>query len=250
MRRASIPTARSVTVASIPAALDALKTFPIPVVLKADGLAAGKGVVVAHSSAEAQAAIPQLLPPNASLLIEEFLAGEEVSFIVLSDGARFLPFEATQDHKAVHDGDTGPNTGGMGAYCDGRILSSADRARILDNVVEPALSTMRAEGTPFTGFLYAGIMMTSAGPKVLEFNARLGDPETQSSPAPHGRRFRRPSARRRRGLPRFRNVHLETRTLRLRRSRRARLPRRAPYRRRHPRHRSPRPPSSSKPARD
>jgi len=180
MHRASIPTARSLTVQSIPAALDALRSFPIPVVLKADGLAAGKGVVVAHSSAEAEAAIPQLLLPSASLVIEEFLTGEEVSFIVLSDGVRFLPFEATQDHKAVHDGDTGPNTGGMGAYCDGRILSSADRESILDTVVEPALATMRAEGEPFTGFLYAGIMMTAAGPKVLEFNARLGDPETQA----------------------------------------------------------------------
>ena len=180
MHRASIPTARSVTVGSIPAALDALKTFPIPVVLKADGLAAGKGVVVAHSPAEAEAAIPQLLLPGASLVIEEFLTGEEVSFIVLSDGARFVPFEATQDHKAVHDGDTGPNTGGMGAYCDGRILSSAERDHILETVIEPALATMRTEGTPFTGFLYAGIMMTSAGPKVLEFNARLGDPETQT----------------------------------------------------------------------
>jgi phosphoribosylamine--glycine ligase len=109
------------------------------------------------------------------LVIEEFLQGEEVSFIVLSDGRHVVPLEATQDHKAVGDGDTGPNTGGMGAYCDGRILSATDTGKILDTVIEPAV---RATG--FTGFLYAGLMMTTDGPKVLEFNVRLGDPETQA----------------------------------------------------------------------
>ena len=107
-------------------------------------------------------------------MIEEFLEGEEVSFIVLSDGRSFVPFEATQDHKTVGDGDTGPNTGGMGAYCDGRILLRNDTQRILDTIIDPAI---RATG--FTGFLYAGLMMTADGPKVLEFNVRLGDPETQ-----------------------------------------------------------------------
>ncbi len=108
------------------------------------------------------------------LVIEEFLEGEEVSFIAISDGRDVVALEATQDHKAVGDGDTGPNTGGMGAYCDGRILSAADSQRILDTIIAP---TVRATG--FTGFLYAGLMMTADGPKVLEFNVRLGDPETQ-----------------------------------------------------------------------
>jgi phosphoribosylamine--glycine ligase len=113
-------------------------------------------------------------------VIEEFLEGEEVSFIALSDGRYILPLEPTQDHKAVFDGDTGPNTGGMGAYCDSRILDASERQFAMDRVIAPALEQMRAEGCPFTGFLYAGLMMTAAGPKVLEFNVRLGDPETQA----------------------------------------------------------------------
>ncbi len=113
-------------------------------------------------------------------MIEEFLEGEEVSFIVLSDGHRALPLEASQDHKTLLDCGQGPNTGGMGAYSDGRILDATAQARVLDTVIEPALAGMRAEGCPFTGFLYAGLMMTAAGPRVLEFNARLGDPETQA----------------------------------------------------------------------
>jgi len=140
-------------------------------VVKADGLAAGKGVVIAHDRGAAESAIRTLGP---RLVIEEFLEGEEVSFIVLSDGHNIVPLEATQDHKTVGDDDTGPNTGGMGAYCDGRILSSADSQLVMDTIIEPVI---RATG--FTGFLYAGLMMTSAGPKVLEFNVRLGDPETQ-----------------------------------------------------------------------
>jgi phosphoribosylamine--glycine ligase len=149
------------------------------VVLKADGLAAGKGVIIASSAAEANLAITQLLTPGSRLVIEEFLTGEEVSFIVLSDGVNILQLEPTQDHKTVHDGDTGPNTGGMGAYCDGRILDDFQKAEIMARVIRPAIRHMRAEGRPFTGFLYAGVMMTAQGPKVLEFNARLGDPETQ-----------------------------------------------------------------------
>jgi phosphoribosylamine--glycine ligase len=113
------------------------------------------------------------------LVIEEFLTGEEVSFIVLSDGENVLALEPTQDHKAVYDGDTGPNTGGMGAYCDSRILTPEQRQDVLDRIIAPSIGQMREDGMPFTGFLYAGLMMTSAGPKVLEYNVRLGDPETQ-----------------------------------------------------------------------
>jgi phosphoribosylamine---glycine ligase len=169
MQRVGIPTARFVRVEND--GLAALDQFDYPVVVKADGLAAGKGVIIAHTRAEAEAAVISLGP---RLVIEEFLEGEEVSFIVLSDGRNVVPLEATQDHKAVGDGDTGPNTGGMGAYCDGRILSDGQIGTILDTVIEPAV---RATG--FTGFLYAGMMMTADGPKVLEFNVRLGDPEAQ-----------------------------------------------------------------------
>ena len=140
-------------------------------VLKADGLAAGKGVVVAHNAAEAEAALATL---KGRLVIEEFLTGEEVSFIALCDGRDALPLAATQDHKAVFDGDRGPNTGGMGAYCDAGILSEAVTRMVMDRVIYPTVEAMN-----FTGFLYAGLMITADGPKVLEFNVRLGDPETQ-----------------------------------------------------------------------
>lgn len=182
MIRAGIPTARHRTVATLADAGAALDEFGFPVVLKADGLAAGKGVVIAQDRAEAEAALPALL--GSRLVVEEFLDGEEVSFIVLSDGKRFVSFAPTQDHKAAYDGDTGPNTGGMGAYRDGRILSEAQTTEILNTVIEPSIRQMAAEGRPFTGFLYAGLMMTADGPRVLEFNARLGDPETQ--PLMHG----------------------------------------------------------------
>jgi phosphoribosylamine--glycine ligase len=145
-------------------------------VVKADGLAAGKGVIIAHTEAEAKAAIARLGP---AVIIEEFLQGEEVSFIGLSDGHSVLAFPPTQDHKRALDNDEGPNTGGMGAYLDGRILTVAQEADIMDRIMLPAIARMRAEGTPFTGFLYAGLMLTPDGPKVLEFNVRLGDPETQ-----------------------------------------------------------------------
>lgn len=179
MDAAGIPTARHITAEGEPAALDALQSFPAPVVLKADGLAAGKGVVIASTHSEAHRAIPELLAYSQRLVIEEYLAGEEVSFIVLTDGTNVLAFEPAQDHKTVLDGDQGPNTGGMGAYCDGRIASQHDQAKIVDAVIRPVLEYMRRNGTPFTGFLYAGLMMTAEGPKVLEFNCRLGDPETQ-----------------------------------------------------------------------
>jgi phosphoribosylamine---glycine ligase len=171
MQSAGIPTARFVRTESDDAAIKALSQFDYPVAVKADGLAAGKGVIIAHGRAEAESAVHALGP---RLVIEEFLLGEEVSFIVLADGREVVALEATQDHKTVRDGDTGPNTGGMGAYCDGRIVSPADTQRILDAIIQPAV-----HATGFTGFLYAGLMMTSDGPKVIEFNVRLGDPETQ-----------------------------------------------------------------------
>ena len=166
-----IPTAAYTTVEDASHARMALGRFGFPVVLKADGLAAGKGVVVAHNAAEAEAALATL---KGRLVIEEFLAGEEVSFIALCDGRDALPLAATQDHKAVFDGDQGPNTGGMGAYCDAGILSEAVTRMVMDRVIYPTVEAMN-----FTGFLYAGLMMTVDGPKVLEFNVRLGDPETQ-----------------------------------------------------------------------
>ncbi|MEQ1883621.1 MAG: phosphoribosylamine--glycine ligase [Bryobacteraceae bacterium] len=171
MQRTGIPTARFLRTESDQAALDALAQFSLPVVVKADGLAAGKGVIIAHTLKEAQAAVRTLGP---KLVIEEFLTGEEVSFIVLSDGRTAIPFEATQDHKTIFDNDTGPNTGGMGAYCDGRIITAADSSRVMETIINPAI-----HATGFTGFLYAGLMMTADGPKVIEFNVRLGDPETQ-----------------------------------------------------------------------
>jgi phosphoribosylamine--glycine ligase len=171
MEDVGIPTARAERVTSVEEAKAALARFPMPVVIKADGLMAGKGVVIARTRAEAEAAVEALGP---ALIVEEFLEGEEVSFIVLADGRDVVAFEATQDHKAVWDDDRGPNTGGMGAYCDGRILDSATADSVLRDVIHPAV-----ERTKFTGFLYAGLMMTADGPRVLEFNVRLGDPETQ-----------------------------------------------------------------------
>jgi phosphoribosylamine--glycine ligase len=179
MLRAGIPTARFATVETVDQALAALPDFDFPVVLKADGLAAGKGVIIANSQEEAEQAVTQLLTPGSVLVIEEFLTGEEVSFIVLTDGVSVLPLEPTQDHKAAFDGDQGPNTGGMGAYCDGRTLGDFQKALVMAQIINPVIEHMRADGHPFTGFLYAGLMMTRQGPKVLEFNARLGDPETQ-----------------------------------------------------------------------
>jgi phosphoribosylamine---glycine ligase len=180
MLRAGIPTARFATATDAEEARDALLEFDLPVVIKADGLAAGKGVIIANTYEEARRAIDQLMTIGESLVIEEFLAGEEVSFIVLSDGVNVLALEPTQDHKTVLDGDQGPNTGGMGAYCDGRILDPFRQELVMAQVIRPAIAQMRADGTPFTGFLYAGLMMTAQGPKVVEFNARLGDPETQA----------------------------------------------------------------------
>jgi phosphoribosylamine---glycine ligase len=175
--RAGIPTARSKQVADSQEALSAIKAFSFPVVIKADGLAAGKGVVIAQNQAEAEHAIERLGP---TLVIEEYLEGEEVSFIGVSNGQTLFPFTPSQDHKRVFDGDEGPNTGGMGAYADPRILRPAQSGDVMERIMLPSLRQMNAEGTPFTGFLYAGLMMTAEGPKILEFNVRLGDPETQA----------------------------------------------------------------------
>jgi len=171
LQQSNIPTAAFVAAPNAADAHRALDRFSYPVVIKQDSLAAGKGVVVAEDRAAAEAALASLKPP---FVVEEFLAGEEVSYIVLSDGRNVIPLEPTQDHKAVFDGDAGPNTGGMGAYCDSRILNAAESRMVLDTIIRPTI-----EATGFTGFLYAGLMMTSTGPKVLEFNVRLGDPETQ-----------------------------------------------------------------------
>ncbi len=183
--RHGIPTARYATVTTLTGAIQAIDSFDAPFVLKADGLAAGKGVIIVPTKEEAATAAAQLLDGSlvgeagARLVVEEFLVGEEVSYIAITDGTTILPLKPAQDHKAVFDGDTGPNTGGMGAYVDDRILTTAQHEQIMAEILRPTVDGMKAEGTPFTGFLYAGLMMTATGPKILEYNVRLGDPETQ-----------------------------------------------------------------------
>lgn len=185
MRRSGIPTARFEVASTFEQALQALARFPLPVVVKADGLAAGKGVVVARNPIEAESAVEDFMVRKTlgrageRLIIEECLAGEEMSFIVLTDGRAILPLVPTQDHKALLDGDAGPNTGGMGAYSDDSILSPALHDEVLRSIVAPTLAGMEMEGSPFRGFLYCGLMMTAAGPMLLEYNVRLGDPEAQ-----------------------------------------------------------------------
>ena len=180
MDQAGIPTAPYTTADNAEHAREALRDFGFPVVLKADGLAAGKGVVIAHDATEAENAIQSLFNLSRRIVIEEFLQGREVSFIVLTDGRHVIPLEPTRDHKTLLDGDQGPNTGGMGAFSDSAILSEEARGRILDTIIEPAIHRLATDGNPFTGFLYAGLILTDNGPRVLEFNARLGDPETQA----------------------------------------------------------------------
>ena len=181
----SLPTASSALLDDVRDVDATVGRFGYPVALKADGLAAGKGVIIAEDEAQARASAREMLAGNLvgeagrRILVEQFLVGEEVSFMVLSDGEAFCILPATQDHKRALDGDQGPNTGGMGAYCDDSIISDAMRDRIVDTIVEPALAGMRGRGTPFKGFLYCGLMLTEDGPQVLEFNVRLGDPETQ-----------------------------------------------------------------------
>jgi phosphoribosylamine---glycine ligase len=183
--RHGIPTARYKTADSEAEARAVLDEFTAPVVLKADGLAAGKGVIIAATMDEACDAVRGFMTGELAgaagkrLVIEEFLVGEEVSFIALSDGKTLLPLLPSQDHKAIFDGDKGPNTGGMGAYADERILTAEQTRQVMEQVMHPAVAGMRRDGHPFTGFLYGGLMMTAEGPRLLEFNVRMGDPETQ-----------------------------------------------------------------------
>lgn len=184
MQRHHIPTAAFATFQNNAEAKAYVKHMGTPIVIKADGLAAGKGVVVAFTETEALQAIDDFLPTNnaagGQLVIEEFIAGEEASFIVIADGLDIVPLASAQDHKARDNGDTGPNTGGMGAYSPAPVLTSALQQRVINEVIKPTLQGMLSEGHPYTGFLYAGLMIDKNGnPKVLEFNCRLGDPETQ-----------------------------------------------------------------------
>jgi len=185
MQRHSIPTARFKVAESFEQAVKDLDEFGSPVVVKADGLAAGKGVVIAHTREEAEKTLDEFIRQRSlgsageRVVLEEALVGEELSFIVLTDGRAILPLVPTQDHKAVFDNDQGPNTGGMGAYSEDSILDEALRTEIIRDVVAPTLVGMAAEGTPYRGFLYCGLMLTAQGPKVLEYNVRMGDPESQ-----------------------------------------------------------------------
>ena len=180
-RRADIPTAGYVRVDNRRDAEAALAaTFGYPVVIKADGLAAGKGVVIATSEAEAAQAFDAMFAQgDAPVVLEEFLEGEEASLFVLTDGHALLPFGSAQDHKRVGEGDTGPNTGGMGAYSPAPVLTPDLEERAIAEIVAPTVKAMRGEGMPFSGVLYAGLMLTRTGPKLIEYNARFGDPECQ-----------------------------------------------------------------------
>ncbi len=182
--RAGIPTAGYVRTASLAEARAALDRFAPPYVLKADGLAAGKGVVIAATLPEAEAALADMFgggfgAAGSEVVIEEFMQGEEASFFALTDGTTIIPFGSAQDHKRVGDGDTGPNTGGMGAYSPAPVLTAELQARVMAEIIEPTVRTMRAEGMPYSGVLFAGLMLTADGPKLIEYNARFGDPECQ-----------------------------------------------------------------------
>jgi phosphoribosylamine--glycine ligase len=186
MARHGIPTAAYRTFADAPAAHAYADTRGVPIVIKADGLAAGKGVVVATTAADAHNAIDAMLVANrlgdagGRVVIEDCLAGEEASFIVMADGRHVLPLASSQDHKRLLDDDRGPNTGGMGAYSPAPVVTPAMHARIMREIVVPAVNGMAADGSPYTGFLYAGVMIDAQGnPYTLEFNCRLGDPEAQ-----------------------------------------------------------------------
>jgi phosphoribosylamine--glycine ligase len=180
--RENIPTARYARVTSRDGARAVLDDFALPVVIKDDGLAAGKGVTIAATRDEAEAAIDAVLGPGQNggdAVIEEFLEGEEVSLFVLTDGEAIVPFGSAQDHKRVGDGDTGPNTGGMGAYSPARVLTPALERRAIDEIVRPTIAALARAGTPFSGVLYAGLMLTADGPRLIEYNVRFGDPECQ-----------------------------------------------------------------------
>ncbi|GAB3463894.1 phosphoribosylamine--glycine ligase [Azotobacter salinestris] len=186
LARHDIPTAAYRNFTEVEPALAYLREKGAPIVIKADGLAAGKGVIVAMTLEEAEAAVRDMLSGNAfgdagaRVVIEEFLDGEEASFIVMVDGEHVLPMATSQDHKRVGDGDTGPNTGGMGAYSPAPVVTPAVHQRVMDEIIYPTVRGMAAEGNVYTGFLYAGLMIDKSGtPKVIEFNCRFGDPETQ-----------------------------------------------------------------------
>ena len=182
--RAAIPTAAYVRCTSADEALAVLDGFSIPVVIKADGLAAGKGVVIAETREDAEAAIADMFDgafgsAGAEVVIEEFMTGEEASFFALADGVDVMAFGSAQDHKRVGEGDVGPNTGGMGAYSPAPVLTGELEAQVMDRIIRPTVATLAAEGTPYVGVLFAGLMLTDAGPKLIEYNARFGDPECQ-----------------------------------------------------------------------
>ncbi len=185
MQRHAIPTARYQTVTTVEAGLAFIETLGLPAVIKADGLAAGKGVVIAQSEQQAKDTLEDMLSGNAfgdaghRVVIEECLIGEEASFIVMASGEAVLPLATSQDHKRRDNNDQGPNTGGMGAYSPAPVVTPELNQAIMESVIRPTVAGLQAEGMPFCGFLYAGIMVTKEGPKVLEFNVRFGDPETQ-----------------------------------------------------------------------
>ena len=180
MQRHGIATARYLVCHSVEEVSAALPAFATPVVVKADGLAAGKGVVIADTHAEAEQAATDLLALGGTVVLEEFLTGEELSFFALCDGTSAVPIAAAQDHKRLLDGDRGPNTGGMGAYSTDDLLPPSLRSALLRDVAQRTVDGMRAEGTPFRGILFCGMMLTASGPMVLEFNTRWGDPETEA----------------------------------------------------------------------
>ncbi|GAA0266164.1 phosphoribosylamine--glycine ligase [Alteraurantiacibacter aestuarii] len=182
--RANIPTAGYVRATSLEQAVAALDGFKAPYVLKADGLAAGKGVVIAENRADAEAALADMFDgafgdAGAEVVIEEFMTGEEVSLFAITDGATIVTFGSAQDHKRVGEGDTGPNTGGMGAYSPARVLTPELRAEVMQKIIAPTVKQMADEGMPYSGVLYAGLMLTDEGPKLVEYNCRFGDPECQ-----------------------------------------------------------------------
>jgi len=183
-RAHDIPTADYTRFDALQPALDYLREKGAPIVVKADGLAAGKGVVVAQTLEEAARAVESMFggafgQSGAEVVIEEFLEGEEASFFAICDGTRALPFATAQDHKRVGDGDVGPNTGGMGAYSPASVVTAEIEARVMREIVEPTLKAMREMGAPYKGALYAGLMLTKDGPKLIEYNCRFGDPEAQ-----------------------------------------------------------------------